>query len=103
MPEHVPMHPQLIYADTLADEKRETEEIIAFCLEHLREVRTALGLRAIPRSGAYGSGGIRNRSAYCIGASIGTGAKHTSCDGKYHGARCTCDCHSATGAQPRHR
>lgn len=33
-----------------------------------------------------------NLSAYCIGASIGAGARHEQCPGVYHGRACTCDC-----------
>lgn len=85
MPEQVPMH--LTLAEAEADVQR--------ALDVLREVRVANGLspsRNMNR-GAYGSM-RRNKSAYCIGASAGTGAKHSSCMGLYHGARCTCDCHS---------
>jgi hypothetical protein len=35
----------------------------------------------------------RNMSAICIGARAGLGAKHSSCDGTYHGMPCTCTCH----------
>lgn len=35
-----------------------------------------------------------NRSAYCIGATAGTGAHHEQCPGTYIRRRCTCACHS---------
>lgn len=80
----------------------EAEEAVRLALDTLVRVRASHGLPGLTgsthTSAAYGK--VRNRSAYCIGAAIGTGGKHSSCDGRYHGQRCTCDCHGAASLRP---
>lgn len=69
----------------------EAEERVRVALDLLARVRVANGQS--PSGTNHGYGSLRNRSAYCIGASIGAGASHSSCDSRYHGQRCTCECH----------
>ena len=73
----------MLFATDIASEMAETQAQIAYFSEHLMALRRSDGAPAPTWP----------RSAYCIGATYGLGARHEQCPGSYHGRRCGCACH----------
>lgn len=87
-----------LFADDPAEELREAEQQLDYMARYVTELRQHLRPRQ-PRHTGYG------RSAYCLGAAIGTAkpAAHLRCTGGYaRGNHCGCECHTLPNRQERY-